>query len=230
MGSTQNVACGLLLPCPHNPRMLRSLYSKRSAVYRWTTLVREAASPLSSRTRCNTLFCGPQRHSLRPQASDKPEAGNGENGNASPGKPADSNSQDGPTFDLLPLEELQQASEGASEGPIDSEPSAGSSSQPGDQKASGPLYKSASFISQQWLRICARFSHLAQRFTAILTWIPAVARHRKLVKLRAESQQDPLAAEKYATLPSLNTMRMASHTYPLLADWYPSSQACSLCI
>ena len=100
-------------------------------------------------------------------------------------------------YDLLPLEELQQASDGATEGPIDStSPSPSNQDAKEEGSKADPIHKALSFTALQWRRLVSIYSSLIQRLVAVLSWIHAVARHRKLAKLKAELLGDPLAPDK----------------------------------
>ena len=121
-------------------------------------------------------------------SSDKPESSSAAKDTGTP------QSQE---YDLLSLEELQKASNGATEGPIDAtEPSSSSQSATNEASESGPLNKAISFTALQWSRLLSTFSKFLARIVAFLSWIPAVARHRKLAKLRAELQEDPSAPDR----------------------------------
>lgn len=104
---------------------------------------------------------------------------------------------DSGVHDLLPLEELQKASDAASEGPLDSSAPASSSGQNSSKDGGArPLQSAFNSVLLRWERIGAAVKSFLVRLAAILSWIPAVARHRKLVKLKAEVQEDPQAPDK----------------------------------
>ncbi len=161
---------------------------------------RMVSSAVSERSQLPSvrLSCQQSRHCWRQQASsasnppsssDKPEAG--------AAKELKSDATASETYDLLPLEELQRASDGATEGPIDStEPS--SSKQDTENKASktASVQKAVSFTALLWNRLVNTLTVLLARIVAFLSWIPAVARHRKLAKLKADLHGNPLAPDK----------------------------------
>ena len=65
------------------------------------------------------------------------------------------------------------------------------------EKASGAAHKAIESVQGQWKKLAAALSALLMKVAAVLSWIPAVAKHRKLVKLKAELQEDPSVPEKW---------------------------------
>ena len=134
------------------------------------------------------------RQRAEPESKDLPGA---DQPKASSGKESGNSAAQSQEFDLLPLEELQQASEGATEGPIDSaSPVSSNQNVESEGSKADPLNKALSFAALQWSRLVDLFSRFLARLVAILSWIPAIARHRKLAKLKAELHGDPLAPDK----------------------------------
>lgn len=105
----------------------------------------------------------------------------------------------GKVHDLMDLEELQLASENASEGPIDSAVDTTEMREASSHDmAATPVQTAANMIITQWHRLCSSVKRMIASAVALLSWIPTVARHRKLKKLKGELQEHPLAPDKYA--------------------------------
>lgn len=131
-----------------------------------------------------------QRHLA---SAEDPNSGSFESQVPAPSQSA-SPSQD---FEGLDLEELQRASADASEGPSDATTSAPAESEQATKRAeSRHSHAAVAFVLAKWSRLHSLVSSLIGRVIALLSWIPQVAQHRKLAKLKADFQENPAAPEK----------------------------------